>query len=51
MAAEHNFYFSPFCPENTISCGAAATHSLYIGLLEDAFLTGLTYGPRPPKAT
>ncbi len=38
MAAEHNSYFESFYPKNTISCGAAGGHSLYIGLEANAFL-------------
>jgi hypothetical protein len=51
MAAKHNFYLGPFCPKNTISCGAAGSQSPYIGLFENAFLSRLTYGHGPPKAT
>jgi hypothetical protein len=51
MAAEHNFYFRPFCPKNTISCGDSQRQSPYVGLLEDAFLNKTTYGSRAQKAT
>ena len=50
MAAEHNFYFGPFWPKNTISCGGAGCHCQYVGLLANAFLRDLTYDPGPQKA-
>ena len=50
MAAKHNFYFRPFCPKNTISCGAIGCHSLYIGLLENSLLSSSIYGAGPRKA-
>jgi hypothetical protein len=51
MAAKHNCYFGPFCPKNTISCGANGRHSQYIGLRENTLLTTPTYDPDPAKAT
>jgi hypothetical protein len=51
MAAEHNPYFGPICPKNTISCGAAGRYSQYVGLLEKAFLNDLIYDSGPQKAT
>ena len=51
MATEHNFYFRPFCPKNTISCGAVWHYSPYIGILENAFLTDQIYDPEPQNAT
>jgi hypothetical protein len=51
MGVKHNFYFAPFCPKNTISCGAARRQRQYIGLLENALLSSLTYDPGPPIAT
>jgi hypothetical protein len=51
MATEHNSYFGSFCPENTISCGITGRNSPYVGLFKNTFLSRLTYGPEPPKAT
>jgi len=51
MAPEHNFYFGPFCPQNTISCGAAGRHSQYIGLERNGILSSLEYDPGRQKAT
>ena len=51
MARKHNSYFGPFCPKNTISCGGSSDRSQYIGPSEKAFLSSLTYDPRPQKAT
>lgn len=47
MAPEHNFYFGPFCPQNTISCGAAGGPRPYIGLSGSTFETRLTYACSP----
>ena len=51
MAAQHNLYLEPFYPKNTISCGAAARYSQYVGPLENAFLSNIKYAPGPPEAT
>ena len=50
MAAEHNLYFEAFCPKNTISCGAAARYSQYVGPLENVLLNDLKVRSRTSRS-